>query len=428
MSTPLRIGIIGMGGFAMRHHDAALYLEQQGECQLICACDPAMDTFAARQEELHFAERNVRTFLDYRDMLAQYGDQLDVVTIPTPIPLHAPMHKACVDLGIPVYLEKPPTLYYTELAEMLAVEEHARKLTNVGFNFIVQEERQALKQRICSGEFGKVKRVGFFGLWPRGRNYYNRASWAGRLQLNGRLVLDSCVGNAMAHYAHDALFWAGATPSTWGEVSTVTAELYRANAIEGTDTIFTKTQIANGPEVLIAMTHSCYGRETDQEWVECENATLISGNDDNGKYIEIRWNNGQQANEIVRFNGADLVVRNFHAYFAYIRDENDRPVTRLIDSRPFVYLNDIAYIAAKHISTIPESAVQYKENPAGDIFTEITGISEIVRQFMETGALPSEQGISWATQPGTATQDDLTQLDDVIAKMVKAREEELASV
>lgn len=427
---PLRIGIIGMGGFAMTHHDAVRTLEAQGEFRLICTCDPHMDSFDARQEDLHFRQRGVKLFTDYLEMLDACGAELDFVTIPTPIPLHASMHRACVERGIPVYLEKPPTLNYAELDEMLAVETQAQKLTNVGFNFIVEPERQALKRRLRAGEFGNVTHVGYTGRWPRGTQYYARAPWAGRLQLNGRLVLDSCMGNAMAHYLHNTLYWAGIHDvQSWGTVTSVSAELYRANAIEGMDTAFTKIAIADGPEIRIAMSHACSGETEEQEWVTCEKATLVSGVENTAatpyKYFTIRWTDGRT--ETIRFEPVDLVARNFAAYGAYVRGECARPVTRLVDSRPFVQVNDLAYIAANRITTVPPSLLQTTVLESGDTYTTIPDLTSIDERFMATGEFPSAQGVSWAVPGGTAAIDELPQLESVIAKMVNVRDAELAA-
>ena len=99
MSATLGVGVIGMGGFAGAHHNVVRALEIAGECRLICACDPRMDSFVDRCRELDFAARGVKLFHDYERMLDECRGELDVVTIPTPVPLHAPMHRACVERG-----------------------------------------------------------------------------------------------------------------------------------------------------------------------------------------------------------------------------------------------------------------------------------------------------------------------------------------
>src|SRR5690242_17287217 len=121
----LRIGIIGMGGFAGAHHDAIQELELTGECRLICACDPNPAVFTDNIDQWQLARRAVLVFDNYLDMLDGCARQLDVVTIPTPVPLHAEMHRACIERGLAAYLEKPPTLNPDELDAMLLEESKA---------------------------------------------------------------------------------------------------------------------------------------------------------------------------------------------------------------------------------------------------------------------------------------------------------------
>jgi predicted dehydrogenase len=405
MTAPVRIGIIGMGGFAGVHHDTVAALEAEGEFRLVAACDPAMDAFAARAEALRFAERGVRCFTDYRALLDACASDLDMVTIPTPIPLHAPMHRAAVAHGLAVYLEKPPTLDARELEAMIAADT-GRFRTNVGFNFIVEPERQALKARLVAGEFGPVRRVAVYALWPRNAAYFARAPWAGRLQLDGRLVLDSCIGNAMAHQVHDGLFWCGDAPWAWGAVTRVAAELYRAHPIEGMDTAFLNVA-AGGVALDIAMSHACTGDSRQEERVQCADAEIryhIYGD----TAYEIRWADGRV--ETGPRTIANLVAMNFRAYAAYLRGEADRPLTTLADSRPFVHLNDLAYLAAGRITP-----VQSEAQPDGH--RAVAGLPEAVARFVDTGIPPSAQGVPWAAPGGTATPADLPRLEATVLAM-----------
>lgn len=421
MNTPTRIAIIGMGGFAQMHHQSVRALEEQGVCRLICTCDPDPAAFAELRGNLDFAGRGVQVFDDYLAMLDACGDALDVVTIPTPIPLHAPMHKACVERGLAVYLEKPPTLDVAELQAMLAVEARTAKLTQVGFNFIIEAQRQQLKRRLVAGEFGAVRRVSVTGRWPRNRAYFTRAAWAGRLLLDGRLVLDSCMGNAMAHYVHNGLFWAGTREQwAWGEIAEVEAELYRAHPIEGTDTIFVRAHIADGPTLLLAMSHACLGDHYHAEHVECEHAeiTYMAGCPDaEGRSVVVRWHDGRE--EYIPTYPDDLVAENLRAYCAYISGDADRPMTRLLDAQPFVELNDLAYLAAGRITTIPEHAVQHDTAWGG---VAIRGLEDIFDRFLTTETFPSTQGVAWAQPGGRARREDLPKLPAVIAEMVTARQ------
>lgn len=412
-----------MGGFAGTHHDTVLALEQAGECRLVCTCDPALEQFTERGQNLRLTERGVRLFTDYREMLRACREELDVVTIPTPVPLHAEMHRAVVAHGLAVYLEKPPTLNAAELAAMLAVEARAVKLTNVGFNYIVDPLRQRMKQRLVAGEFGAVRRVGVRVMWPRPTSYYQRANWPGRLRLNGQLVLDSCIGNAMAHHVHDGLFWGGAARQwQWGDVREVTAELYRAHAIEGTDTVFLRATLAAGPVVDIVMSHACAPRENHyaEETIECEQATLAYHAYPPGPALPqcaITWNDGRTEEALpanINYNH-----ENFRAYFAYLRGETERPITRLIDSQPFVHLNSQAYLAAGRIVPVPAATIQRTPTADGQAeYVAITDIDAIAEHFALQGTFPSAQGIHWARPGGTASVTDLPRLEQVIDGMI----------
>ena len=77
------------------------------------------------------------------------------------------MHAECVKRGLYIYLEKPPTLSHEELLTMLDVEAGAQHTTHVGFNFVVEAQRQALKERLLGGEFGAVREAYMRSLQPR---------------------------------------------------------------------------------------------------------------------------------------------------------------------------------------------------------------------------------------------------------------------
>src|SRR5207237_9307357 len=121
--------------------------------------------------------------------------------------LHAEMHAAATARGLPVYLEKPPTLDHVELEAMIRSDAQARKASLVGFNFIIEKARLSLKERLLAGEFGAVRGATLSALWPRPASYFARNNWGGRLLVDGHVVLDSCFGNAMAHFVHNLLFW-----------------------------------------------------------------------------------------------------------------------------------------------------------------------------------------------------------------------------
>lgn len=401
LSSPLRVAVTGLGGFAASHHRALLSLEKEGLCQVIGACDPFPNSFLQERNEWRFAERGVRVFGDWQAMLNMLADELDVLTVPAPLPLHAPIHQVAVERGIACYLEKPPTLFWRELDEMLEVEKRARFATNVGFNFIIETARQTLKQRILDGEFGKLLRVSFLGHWPRPESYFTRSPWAGKIWLHNGWVLDSCIGNAMAHYIHNLLFWAGTRELfDWASVAEIEAALYRAHAIENYDTVLTRGLFENGVQFCIASTHASRPPQYHREEVICEKAliTYITGHE-----WKIEWRDRRvQPIETGEADKGDLLSRNFAAYFDYLRGNTSRLPTTLQESKPFVHLTNLVYVAAEQIEQIEEE-VTIKEKE----WVAVRGLEKKMHQFVRR---PFEQ----KTELKSANAADVVKLEDIL--------------
>lgn len=417
MTTPLRIGIVGMGGFAGWHHQAVARLEERGEARLICTCDPQATAFAVQQQTWQLAQRGVRVFADYRAMLDACHRELDLVVVPTPIQLHAEMHAAVTALGLPVYLEKPPTLDYAELEQMIANDARSPKASLVGFNFIIEPQRRALKARLLAGEFGALRAATLSAFWPRPAEYFKRNDWAGRLVLNEHVVLDSCFGNALAHFVHNILFWTGAPDlASWGQIAAVRAELYRAHVIEGADTFFTEADTTSGVTMRFALSHACSGPSTHVETVLCDHATIryvVGGT------IEIRWNDGR--GDTMPFENFDGLVENHRDYYRYLRGESPRPATTLVDCRPFVTLNDLAHISAGRIATLGAGRVTaIRDEKEQKEYLAIAGLASAMERFIARGEWPSASG--WPHPPGdVVTPADLPRLYETVRAMAAAQ-------
>jgi len=413
VNKPLRIGIIGMGGFAGSHHTTVAKLEEKGHCRLICTCDPMEDTFTTLKNSLRFAERGIVVFKDYSAMLEACASDLDFVIIPTPINLHAEMHDAVTARGIPCYIEKPPTLEYTELERMIAADKRSAKVSVVGFNFIIEKPRLALKQRILEGEFGAVIRTALSAQWPRPSSYFSRNTWAGKLLIDDKIQLDSCFGNAMAHFVHNMLFWTGTHDLfSWAKITAVKAELYRAHNIEGADTFFVESTTIAGVTMRYALTHACAGESSHSETIVCEKAEIryIVGS-----HVDIKWNDGRS--DRIALDQFDGLAENHLDYYKYLRGETERPATTLIDCRSFVTLNDLAYISSKEITAIPQSLVTaFRDEKEQQDYLSVRGMVSTIDQFLTKRVWPSSNG--WSRSPSESLPPtELLQLDRVIREM-----------
>ncbi len=383
-SSP-RVAIIGMGGYAVRHHEALLQLEGSGEARLVCACDPASDSFAEMRTRLRLDARGVAVHSDYRAMLDQHVGELDVVIIPTPIPLHAAMHREVVTRGLVAYLEKPPTLDPVELEQMIACDATARVPTLVGFNFIAEPLRQTLKRRLLAGEFGALRSVQLLGLWARSSAYYGRNGWAGRLVGDdGRLILDSCLGNGLSHHVHNLLHWAGVdAQDSWATPVRVRASLLRAHEIEGPDTVFAETETDTGIPLRIALSHACRGPEIHCETLVCERAEIsyVTQSD-----ASIRWRDGRV--ERFTLGPYDAQIENLRALFACLRGERSRPPTTLADSIPFVHLHTLAYVSAQQIQNWDEASINRDPEGTPARYLKVVDIGALAERFLVHGEWP----------------------------------------
>jgi predicted dehydrogenase len=402
-----------MGGFAGWHHNTVAKLEERGEARLICTCDPQAAAFTPQQEAWKFSARGVQVFPDYRTMLDACHRELDLLVVPTPIQLHAEMHRAGVERGLPVYLEKPPTLDHLELEEMIVRDRQARKSSVVGFNFIIEKPRLALKGRILAGEFGAVRGATLIALWPRPADYFRRNNWAGRLMMDDRVVLDSCFGNANAHFVHNLLFWVGGPELySWAQPAAVRAELYRAHAIEGADTFFVEADTTTGVTMRFALSHACTGAGTHAETVLCDKATIRYSV---GQLAEIRWHDGRV--ERITLEEFDGLAENHLDYYRYLRGETTRPATLLTDTRPFVALNDLAYVSSGRIAPFPASLVSdVRDTKEQKDYVNVVGMAAAQENFLVRGTWPGANG--WAREPGTvATPADLPRFRDTVRAM-----------
>ncbi len=421
VDEPVRLAIIGLGGYAAAHHNAALGLEGEGVVKLVATCDPAMDSFAKKCVELNFEQRGVATFLDYRSMLEAIKGKADCVVIPTPIALHAEMHAACIRAGLAVYLEKPPTLDPTELERMIRDAGTARFETQVGFNFIIQPRRRALKARLLAGEFGALREVRFLGRWSRAETYFTRNNWAaGLMSADGRLLLDSCFANAMAHFVHNTLFWAGLEGMDhWAEPREARAVLFRAHAIAGADTFFVEASMDRGVKLRLGLTHACAGRSVNREELHCADAVIRFDVNEGG---EIVWSDGRS--ETWKADDFDQVKDNVRAYCAYLRGEVARPATLLTDSRPFVALNALAYLSSVTIHDFKACGVDVvRVSGAGGVhYVEATGIEEALDAFLVSGEWPR----AWVREAG---QSAVSSVDEPkLRALVKVLAERPASL
>lgn len=254
-SKAIRFAVVGVKGYSRSHLQLVQMLAEQGRGQLAAS----MMVDRAEHPELvsTFESQGVHVYDDYATMLDASKGQVDAVTLPVPIYLHASMAIAALRAGYHVLVEKPVAGSLSEVDAMIAARNASGKQCAVGFQQIYSPMFQSLKQRIVAGNLGKVQRLSIMALWPRNPAYYARNEWAGKLFCRGQPVYDSPFNNALAHQIMNMLYLASPRPQQAAQVARVEGELYRAYDIESFDTGCMRAQTEDGAEIVFAATHAC---------------------------------------------------------------------------------------------------------------------------------------------------------------------------
>ena len=376
-----RIAITGCGGFARKHHKAILNLEKRGLVKLVATCDPNPQQRSNATHDFNLNGRGVKQHESFESMLTE-NPLLDLVTLPTPLPLHASMHATLVKQEIPVYLEKPPTLYPVELEQMLQVEKLAKIPTTIGFNYIHEDNRRELKQRILAGEFGKLHSVGFIGHWSRPMKYYARNFWAGKLFTNGYPNLDNPAGNAFSHFLHNLLHWAGLeSMNHWAKAHAVQAHYYRTQAIESADTLFLKARLDSDVELRFAVSHTWNEQLVNREILQFDKHRILY-DVNQGYQIELAG----KAIETGIAHPHDHLETNLIAACELRTSQNRRPTTSLADTVPFVELQALGLIATGKIKALPETDIEYQRDnsDSSNQVPVVAGLAEKMEHFVQT--------------------------------------------
>jgi len=148
--TILRTGMLGCGGIAQKHAQAALALPH--EIRLVAFCDHTETKARVFAEQ--YAAGQAHTFTDHRTMIERAD--LDLLIICLPPFAHGDEVELAAARGIHVLIEKPIALT-SELAwRMVNAAESANIQTQVGFMYRFGEAVQQFKTRVAQEKTGAL--------------------------------------------------------------------------------------------------------------------------------------------------------------------------------------------------------------------------------------------------------------------------------
>lgn len=383
MDRPLLCGLIGVGGVGNKHLKHLLMLQDEGLVRLTCVADPFVEKLAEVKAELE--SKGVRWYTDFQKLITEEAE-LDAISIATPIHLHARMVAAAIARGLFIYLEKPPVPLIQQLDDLIKLD-HRRKVA-VGFQWISSVPTRSLKEKMVTGALGDIKSISSVVAAPRLGKYYNRASWAGKMMIQGEPVFDGPVTNALAHILNDIMFLAGKEMDSFEVPIEIEAEYYRARPIESYDVACLRGKFQSGVTFSFACTHASEASRPDDIVVTGSKgkAWIADGNEIMGSDCGL---------ELPKPPYPVSFYLSYHNFVSFALGKIPRPATRLEDVRAFICATNGGMISSGGIHGIQPQYVRKFGSDETEGY-DVPGIIELLERSGKEGKLFSELGAPWS--------------------------------
>jgi len=391
----INFAVVGIGNYGIAHLDAARHLADAGLAHFTAVADIRLEDFAEDVAELR--GRGVACYDNHRALLDAHPE-LDLVTLPLPIHLHAPMTVECLERGLNVLVEKPPASTLAEARRMAETARRTGKLCAVGFQYSTSPLLAAIRKIIAEGRLGDLTSLSTLCLGKRYDNYYARAPWSGRITLDGKIVRDGTLNNPYAHMAQLLLVVAGIAAGAPVRPIEVEAELFAGHDIETEDTCTLRAHLSSGVPfhfISSVCTHIPFSM-----LVRIEGTKGVLDWDHYAKpQGRVRYANGTEESlpDLITDDGGNTraVFRNVVAAL-----EGRAPLACSIDDTlAFAELVEKVFTenAVTHLHGTPRvDRVELEDGGRQEVATFLDGIEEYAQQAYATGRLYSEVGAPWA--------------------------------
>ena len=382
MSSPLSIGLIGIGGMGEAHFHALTSLEKEGAVRLVATAEAATEKFAEKIAKLQ--ARGIHCYSNYEEMLA--CEKLDAVVIATPIFLHAEMARKCIERGVYVYLEKPPMPLIQQLNEMINLDKGNQ--VRLVFQMISSGFIQELKKWVVEGKLGEIQDIHISACWPRMDGYYNRTNWAGKMTIGASPVFDGPATNALAHLIHNAMYLAGDSLHEFSALDEIQAELYRVRPIESYDLICLRGKFPSGIKLVAALTHATEELRPFRLRIRGTKGWAEISKD--GAVMESSFGKQTCAEP-----HPEAWRNSYHNFLATVHGQPSVPGTKLKDTRGYLTATNGALLSSGGISSV-DKAYYRIYGTTGNRGYDVPGLTDLIDRVYSEGLLFSELGAPWA--------------------------------
>jgi predicted dehydrogenase len=397
---PLRVGLVGVTGYAFAYFEEINKLADEGLVEW--GAVTIINQQDAPEQVAYFKAAKVPIYDDYLKMLDGESGNLDWVCVPTAIQWHARMTIDALRRGMPVLLEKPIAPTLQDVAAIQAEEKASGKVVAIGFQHNYGDSTWEIKRRLVNGDIGEIRRIEAICLWPRARSYYSRNHWGGRIFVNDSWVLDSPLHNAISHVVNLILFFAGPVLETRADLRRVKAELYRSKPIQNYDTVRTVATLDTGAKAGIVLSHSSKGSVDPEIRIEGSKGTLTWRF--NGPHT-IEKADGVETLE--SDNQLEVRERMFRNILQRILGDTSARICTTEQAKGEVkWVNASQDAVAIH--EIPPQYVFLRESADGNQFDTIDGVDEIALKAYRDSRWFKELDVPWAVEPGEIDLENYT--------------------
>jgi predicted dehydrogenase len=158
----VRFGCIGVGGKGdSDSNDAGTH------GQIVALCDIDENTLKAKAEKYPDA----KTFIDFREMLAEMGDKLDAVTVSTADHTHAPAAAMAMRMGKHAFVQKPLTWSIEEARLLRKLAADKKLCTQMGNQGTAANGFRDTVELLKAEALGPIKEIHVWTnrpIWPQG--------------------------------------------------------------------------------------------------------------------------------------------------------------------------------------------------------------------------------------------------------------------
>jgi predicted dehydrogenase len=182
MTERVRVAFVGTGSMAQWHITRVMQQHDTTEIVALCEPNPRAVEATRRTFEALGAEMPPNR-PDLRELLAEFGPQLDAVFIITPHVYHHDQTVACMEAGLDVLLEKPMVMTAQEAQSLIATRERTGRLLVVAFQGSLSPQIRQAVRMIQSGDLGQILNIS--GVVWQNWNQVNGDTWRTEPALSG---------------------------------------------------------------------------------------------------------------------------------------------------------------------------------------------------------------------------------------------------